>query len=67
MQKKITSIIIALIFSLSITGVSLAAKCKGTVESVDNGKIVIVIDGKCKFKPGDKITIKTKKVIMEGC
>lgn len=67
MQKKITSIIIALIFSLSITGVSLAAKCKGTVESVDNGKIVIVIDGKCKLKGGESVTIKTKRKVIEGC
>ena len=69
MRKKITSVALAIIFSLSMAGVSLAAKCKGKVESVDKdaGTITITIDGKCKLKDGEKVTIKSKKKAVEGC
>ena len=67
MRKKITSVALAIIFSLSMAGVSLAAKCKGTVESVEEGKIVITLDGKCKLKSGEAVNIKTKKKAIEGC
>ena len=67
MRKKITSVALAIIFSLSMAGVSLAAKCKGKVESIDGEKIVITIDGKCKLKNGEKVTIKSKRKAVEGC
>jgi hypothetical protein len=67
MRKKITSVALAIIFSLSMAGVSLAAKCKGTVESIEEGKIVITLDGKCKLKAGEAVNIKTKKKAIEGC
>ena len=67
MRKKITSVALAIIFSLSMAGVSLAAKCKGKVESVEGEKIVITVDGKCKLKAGDKVTVKPKKGAVEGC
>ena len=67
MRKKITSVALAILFSLSIAGVSMAAKCKGSVESIDEGKIVITIDGKCKLKAGEAVNIKTKKKAIEGC
>ncbi len=67
MRKKITSVALAIIFSLSMAGVSMAAKCKGTVESIDEGKIVITLDGKCKLKAGEAVNIKTKKKAIEGC
>lgn len=67
MRKKITSVALAILFSLSMAGVSMAAKCKGTVESVDEGKITITLDGKCKLKADEKVTIKTKKKAIEGC
>ena len=67
MRKKITSVALAIIFSLSTAGVSLAAKCKGKVESVCKEKITIEIDGKCKLKDGDKVTIKSKRRAVEGC
>jgi hypothetical protein len=67
MRKKITSLALALIFSLSMAGVSLAAKCKGTVESIDEGKIVITLDGKCKLKAGNAVNIRAKKKAIEGC
>ena len=67
MRKKITSVALAILFSLSMAGVSMAAKCKGTVESIDEGKIVITLDGKCKLKAGEAVNIKTKKKAIEGC
>ncbi|MCK4605593.1 MAG: hypothetical protein KAU41_13030 [Deltaproteobacteria bacterium] len=67
MRKKITSVALAILFSLSMAGVSMAAKCKGSVESVDEGKIVITIKGKCDLKAGEAVTVKTKKKAIEGC
>jgi hypothetical protein len=67
MRKKITSVALAIIFSLSMAGVSLAAKCKGTVESIEEGKIVITVDDKCKLKAGEAVDIKTKRKAVEGC
>ena len=67
MRRKITSVALAILFSLSMAGVSMAAKCKGSVESVDEGKIVITIDGKCDLKAGEAVTVKTKKKAIEGC
>jgi hypothetical protein len=67
MRKKITSVALAIIFSLSMASVSLAAKCKGTVESIEEGKIVITVDGKCKLKCGDAVNIKTERKAIEGC
>ena len=67
MRKKITSVALAIIFSLSMAGVSLAAKCKGKVKSIEDGTMTITIDGKCKLKDGEKVTIKSKKKAVEGC
>ncbi len=67
MRKKITSVALAILFSLSMAGVSMAAKCKGTVDSVKEGKITITIDGKCDLKDGEAVTVKTKKKAIEGC
>jgi len=67
MRKKITSVALAVIFSLSMAGVSLAAKCKGKVESVESGKVVITVDDKCDLKCGKDVEIKTKRRMIEGC
>ncbi len=67
MRKKITSVALAILFSLSMASVSLAGKAKGTIESVEEGKIVITIDGKSDLKAGDAVVVKTKKKAIEGC
>lgn len=68
MRKKITSVALAILFSLSIAGVSMAAKCKGSVASVnEDGTITITVDGKCDLKAGEAVTVKTKKKAIEGC
>ena len=67
MYKKITSLALALIFSLSLAGVSLAAKCKGKVTKIEGQEMVIQIKGKCKIKCGQEVTIKPKRKAIEGC
>ena len=68
MGKKITAIMVAIMVTVGMTGMGYAAKCKGTVESIDAGKMVIQLKGKCKAKAGDEVKIKTKKkVAVEGC
>ena len=68
MSKKIISVAVALMFSLGVVGVSMAAKCKGTVEKNDGGEMVIKLDGKCKAKAGDSVKIKVKSAAaIEGC
>lgn len=69
MRKKITSVALAVIFSLSMAGVSLAAKCKGKVDSVDKdkGQVTITVDDKCDLKCGQDVEIKTKRRMIEGC
>jgi len=68
MSRKIISVAVALMFSLGVVGVSMAAKCKGTVEKNDGGEMVVKLDGKCKAKSGDKVKIKVKAAAaVEGC
>lgn len=68
MTKKITALAVALMFSLGVAGMSMAAKCKGTVEKNDGGELVIKLDGKCKAKSGDSVKIKVKAAAaVEGC
>ncbi len=68
MSKKITSLAVALMFTLGLAGVSMAAKCKGTVEKNEGGELVIKVDGKCKAKAGDSVKIKVKAAAaVEGC
>jgi hypothetical protein len=68
MRKKITSVALAIIFSLSMASVSLAGKCKGTVTSVnEDGTMVITIDGKCDLKADEAVVVKTQKKDIEGC
>ncbi len=68
MRSRITSIVVAIMMTVGMAGVGYAAKCKGTVESIDGGKMVIQLKGKCKAKAGDEVKIKTKKkAAVEGC
>ena len=68
MGKKLTALAVALMFSLGTAGMGMAAKCKGEVTKLENGEMVIKLDGKCKAKVGDSVKIKTKsKAAVEGC
>ncbi len=44
-------------------------KCKGEVVKKEGETLVIILDGKCKLKPGDKVKIKGKSKMkrIEGC
>lgn len=68
MRKKITALAIATLFTLGFAGVSVAAKCKGSVVSNEGNKLVIELDKDCKAKAGDSVKIKVKpKAAIEGC
>ncbi|NIA08628.1 MAG: hypothetical protein GWP10_02370 [Nitrospiraceae bacterium] len=67
MRRKITSLALALIFSLSLSGVSLAATCKGTVTKIEGKVMTIQIKGRCKVKCGQDVTVKPKRRAVEGC
>lgn len=68
MSKKLVSLAVALMFTVGMAGVSMAAKCKGTVEKNDGGEMVVKLDGKCKAKSGDQVKIKVKAAAaVEGC
>ena len=70
MQKKILSTCLALMFSLSVAGVSVAAtKCNGTVKSVEGTVLTIDCGKKAKkFEAGDKVQVKKKRATaVEGC
>ncbi len=68
MRSKISSLVLALVLSVSMAGVSYAAKCKGEVVSNDGKQIVINLKKKCKAKAGDNVTIKVKRAAaVEGC
>jgi len=68
MRKKMTALAMALLFTVGMTGVSLAGKCKGTVVKNEGGELVIKLDGKCSAKAGDSAKVKIKKAAaVEGC
>ncbi|HID97139.1 MAG TPA: hypothetical protein EYP57_02985 [Thermodesulfobacteriaceae bacterium] len=70
MKKKILSTCLALFFSMSVAGVSMAGtKCKGTVVKIDGNNLIIDCGKKaCKFKEGDAVKVKkTKAKAVEGC
>ncbi len=68
MRSKVTAIALALVFSVSMAGVSLAASCKGKVVSNDGKQMVIELKKKCKAEPGAEVKIKVKaKAAVEGC
>ena len=68
MRSKITSVALAFLLSVSVAGISYAARCKGTVTSAEGNQLVIKVSKKCKIKAGDKVKIKAKKAAaVEGC
>lgn len=68
MRKKLTSLVLAMFFTVGLSGVSLASKCKGEVVKNEGNELVIKIKGECKAKAGDSVKIKVKKAAkVEGC
>lgn len=81
-MKKFVALLVAIVFTLSLTAVVFAADVTGSVSKID-GKKITVKDDKGKettvegdatgLKVGDKVTIKDGKVVkakkkaIEGC
>ena len=68
MQKKLTSLALAMFFTVGLSGISIAGSCKGEVVKNEGGEMVIKLKGDCKAKAGDAVKIKVKSVSkVEGC
>lgn len=68
-MKKIVAGLCALFFVVSVAGVSVAAKLKCTVDTVDGDKVSMTCEKADKLKAGDKIKISPPKkgAAVEGC
>ncbi len=79
-MKKILVVLVALIFTLGVVGLSFAAEMKGTISKIDGNKITVkaadgketTVQGDAKgMKVGDKVTVKDGKIMkkkaVEGC
>ncbi len=68
MNKKIVSLALAMVFTLSTAGLGFAAKVKCTVDAVDGDKVTMTCKKADKMKAGDKVKVSTaKKAAIEGC
>ncbi|RUM89922.1 MAG: hypothetical protein DSZ23_02560 [Thermodesulfatator sp.] len=68
MRKKLTALALAAFFTVGLSGVSMASKCKGEVVKNEAGEMVIKLKGECKAKAGDSVKIKVKAAQkVEGC
>ncbi len=68
-MKKLISVLLAVAFVMTSTGVSLAASSKCTVTAVEDNKVILDCGKKAAdFKAGTKVKIKSmKKKAIEGC
>jgi hypothetical protein len=78
--KKFLVLLVAVVFTIAVAGLSIAADMKGTITEIEGGKIMVrgadgketsvAVDAK-GLKVGDKVTIKDGKVMkkkaIEGC
>lgn len=69
MNKKIASLALAVVFTLSTAGLGFAAKLSCTVDSVDGDKVTMTCKKADKLAAGDKIKVSPpkKKGAIEGC
>lgn len=65
-MKKIVAAMMVMAFVLS-AGVVFAAKCAGTVDSIEGNKVTVTCDKADGLKAGDKVTVKSAKKALEGC
>jgi len=79
-MKKVLVLLVALIFTLGVVGLSFAAEMKGSISKIDGNKITVkgadgketTVEGDAKgMKVGDKVTVKDGKIMkkkaVEGC
>lgn len=71
MKKSIVSVVMALIFAVSVVGTSMAAsvKCEVTAVDTENGTVTMTCKKAKKLKVGDKVKVKKikKAGAVEGC
>jgi hypothetical protein len=71
MNKKLVTLALAMVFTLSTAGLGFAAKLKCTVDAVDvdnKKKVTMTCEKADKMKPGDKVKVSVaKKAAVEGC
>ena len=68
MSKKLLALAMAAVFTVSVAGVSMAAKVKCTVDSVEGDKVTLTCKKAGSLKAGDKVSVKAKKAkAIEGC
>jgi hypothetical protein len=68
MSKKLLILAMAAAFTVSVAGVSMAAKVKCTVDGVNGDKVTMTCKKADKLKAGDKVSVKiAKKKAIEGC
>jgi outer membrane lipoprotein SlyB len=79
-MKKILVLLVAVIFTVAVAGISFAADVKGAISKIEGSKITVkaadgketTVEGDAKgLKVGDKVIVKdgkvTKKKAVEGC
>lgn len=81
-MKKVIALLVAVLFTLSLTAFAFASEVQGTVSKIDGNKITVkdsagkevTAEGDAKgLKVGDKVTVKDGKVMkpkkkaIEGC
>ncbi|MBI5557611.1 MAG: hypothetical protein HY885_08230 [Deltaproteobacteria bacterium] len=69
MSKKLLTVALAVAFIASTATVSMAAKIKCTVDTVEGNKVTMTCEGAGDLKAGDKVEVKSGKggKAVEGC
>ena len=79
-MKRIFVVLVAIVFTVAVAGISFAADVKGAISKIEGSKITVkaadgketTVEGDAKgFKIGDKVMVKDGKIIkkkaVEGC
>ncbi|MCE5312032.1 MAG: hypothetical protein LLF86_02640 [Nitrospiraceae bacterium] len=74
-MRKIFALVIAMLFVVSVAGLSFAADVTGTVSKIEGSKITVkdakgaetIVNAKdAKVKVGDKVTVKDGKIVADS-
>jgi len=79
-MKKVLVVLVAIVFTVAVAGISFAADVRGAISKIDGGKITVraadgketTVEGDAKgLKVGDKVVVKDGKIVkkkaVEGC
>jgi hypothetical protein len=68
MKRKLITLALAVVFTLSTAGLGMAAKVKCVVDTVEGDKVTMTCKKADKLKVGDKVKVSAKKgAAVEGC